>query len=144
MRCATSSVPRAVLDPNVLVSALISRVGPSALILVALRDGPFELVTSPLVLRELSDVLGREKFRRYATQAEVEAYVLLVRTESVVIDDPEQGEPLGDDPDDKYLIALARAARVDALVSGDPHLLRLRDRIPVQTPREFLEAIGER
>lgn len=134
-------MPRAVLDPNVLVSALISPAGASAQLLVAVRAGAFELVTSPLLLAELSDVLGREKFRRYAPEAEVEAYVLLIRRESVVVDDPEPTEPLGEDPDDEYLIALARAARVKALVSGDPHVLRLRDQIPALTPREFLELL---
>jgi predicted nucleic acid-binding protein len=49
---------------------------------------------------------------------------------------------LSEDPGDEYLIRLARVARVDALVSGDPHLTRLRSRIPVQRPREFLDALG--
>jgi predicted nucleic acid-binding protein len=51
-------------------------------------------------------------------------------------------EPPGDDPEDEYLIALARAAHADALVSGDPHLLRLREIIPAITARQFLEALG--
>lgn len=44
------------------------------------------------------------------------------------------------DPDDDYLIALARTARADALVSGDADLtdLDLTD-LPVLTPRQFLE-----
>lgn len=136
-------MPRAVLDPNVLVSALISPFGASAQLLVALRAGAFELVTSPLLLSELSDVLGREKFRRYASEAEVEAYVLLIRRESIVVDDPEPAEPLGEDPDDEYLVALARAGRVEALVTGDAHLLRLRAQIPARTPREFLESLQQ-
>jgi len=31
--------------------------------------------------------------------------------------------------------------RCGALVSGDPHLLGLRGRIPVQAPREFLDSL---
>ncbi len=43
------------------------------------------------------------------------------------------------DPDDDYLVALARAAGADYLVSGDRHLLELTDpEPPVLTPREFL------
>lgn len=134
---------RAVLDPNVLVSALISPSGASAKLLVELRAGGFELVTSPLLLVELRDVLRREKFRRYMTEEEAEAFVELVRRESVVIDDPEPSQvSLSEDPGDEYLIALARAARVDALVSGDPHLIRLRSVIPVRTPREFLDSLA--
>jgi len=135
-------VPRAVLDPNVLVSAFIGRLGPSAQLLRSFRDGAFELVASPLLLGELEDVLRRERFRRYANEAEVDAYVVLLRAESVVVDDPEPAaEPLCRDPGDEYLIALARAAHVEALVSGDSHLLELRDKIPVLTPREFLELL---
>jgi putative PIN family toxin of toxin-antitoxin system len=135
-------VPRAVLDPNVLVSALVGPLGASAKLLVALRGGAFELVASPLLLDELREVLARRKFRRYATEAEVETYVDLLRRESILFDDPEPpAEPLGPDPDDEYLISLARVARVEALVSGDPHLLGLRGRIPVLTPREFLESL---
>ena len=135
-------MPRAVLDPNVLVSALISPTGPSARLLLELRAGGFELVISPQLLTELDDVLHREKFRRYATEDEVDAYLDVLRRESILVEDPDPApEPIGDDPEDEYLIALARAARVDALVSGDPHLTRLRERIPVLTPREFLNTL---
>jgi putative PIN family toxin of toxin-antitoxin system len=135
-------VPRAVLDPNVLVSALISPAGASAQLLVELRAGAFELVASPLLLTELNEVLRRARFRHYVSEAEVEAYIDLLRSESVLLDDPERSpEPLGVDPDDEYLIALARTARVDALVSGDPHLVSLRHAAAVLTPREFLESL---
>jgi putative PIN family toxin of toxin-antitoxin system len=136
-------VPRAVLDPNVLVSALISPKGASARLLLELRAGAFELVVSPHLLAELEQVLRRDKFRRYATSDEVKEYVDVLRDESIVVDDPDPAsDPIGEDPDDEYLIALARAARVDALVSGDPHLTGLRDRIPVLTPREFLNTVA--
>jgi hypothetical protein len=38
-------------------------------------------------------------------------------------------------------IKLARFARVDALVSGDPHLLELRSILPVRCPHEFLDSL---
>lgn len=134
---------RAVLDPNVLISALISPAGASAGILLELRAGAFELVTSPRLLAELRSVLRRQKFRRYVTAAEAEQYVALIRRESTVMDDPEPSPvSLSEDPGDEYLISLARAARADALVSGDPHLTRLRSKIPVRTPRDFLEALA--
>jgi uncharacterized protein len=137
-------VPRAVLDPNVLVSALISPGGPSARLLVELRGGAFELVTSRRLLEELHEVLHREKFRRYSTETEVDAYVEMLRRESTILDDPDLPPlSLSEDPGDDDLIVLARAARTDALVSGDSHLLRLRGRIPVLSPREFLDKVQE-
>jgi putative PIN family toxin of toxin-antitoxin system len=138
-------VPRAVLDTNVLVSALISPGGPSAALVLELRAGAFELVAAPTLLAELSEVPGREKIRRYVTQAEAVAYVDLIRYAATVLVDPApSARPLCTDPDDEYLVDLARAAAADVLVSGDAHLLDLRDRLPVMTPAEFLSMLGAR
>ena len=138
-------MPRAVLDPNVLISAFITPRGVSAELLTEFLNGAFEMIVSQLLIEELEGVLRREKFRRYATLREVGAYVALVRSTAVSLDDPAPaGEQLSTDPGDEYLIALARTARVDALVSGDAHLLRLGSRIPVRSPREFLDSIRSR
>lgn len=110
--------------------------------LLELRDGAFELVVSPMLLAELDEVLRRPKFRRIVSQPEIDAYVQLLRRESIVVEDPApSSESLAADPDDEYLIDLARAARVDALVSGDTNLLALRGRVPVMSPREFLDSL---
>jgi len=55
---------RAVLDPNVLVSAAISPAGPPRQILTAWTDERFELIVSSALLAELAEVLARPKFRR--------------------------------------------------------------------------------
>jgi putative PIN family toxin of toxin-antitoxin system len=100
---------------------------------------------SPLLLAELREVLGRDKFRRYVSEAEADAYVELIRSEAVVRADPMPSpEALSADPDDEYLIDLARDAGADALVTGDAHLLDLRADIPAMTPAEFLEALADR
>jgi putative PIN family toxin of toxin-antitoxin system len=135
-------VRRVVLDPNVLISALLTPRGASAGILLHLRAGAFELVTSPMLIAELGVVLRRDKFRPYVTLDEVDAFVELIRRESTSMLDPEPADvPLSADPGDEYLIQLARTARADALVSGDPHLTRLRSRIPVKSPREFIDLL---
>lgn len=100
------------------------------------------MIVSQMLLAELVDVLHRPKLRRYVLEDEADAYVELIRQQSIVMDDPAPSfEPLGADPDDGYLIDLARASRVHALVTGDARLLDLRDIIPVRTPREFLESL---
>lgn len=135
-------MPRAVLDTNVLVSGLISPAGSSARLLIELHAGAFELVVSPTLLAELGEVLRRPKFRRYVAEPEIDAYLEFIRRESIVLNDPEPSpQPLGIDPDDEYLIDLARAGLVDALVSGDEHLLSLRGSVPAMSPREFLESL---
>ncbi len=135
-------MPRAVLDTNVLVSALISPGGVSARLLLELRSGAFEILVSPLLLADLREVLRRDQLRRYVSEAEADAYVDLIRSEGVLRADPSPSpEPLGADPDDECLIDLARDARADALVTGDAHLLELRAAIPALTPAEFLETL---
>lgn len=54
---------RAVLDPNVLVSAVLSPRGAPADVLRAWHDGRFELVVSPHLLDGLERVLAYPKLR---------------------------------------------------------------------------------
>lgn len=134
---------RAVLDPNVLVSAAISTAGPPRQIVGAWVDGRFELIASPALLGELRDVLARPKFRRWISTATAADFIGGLADDALVVEDPPALAGLSPDPDDDYLIALARAANADYLVSGDRHLLDLADPDPpVLTPREFLELLG--
>jgi putative PIN family toxin of toxin-antitoxin system len=129
-------VPRVVVDTNVLVSAALSPHGLTAAIVLALMTGDIEIVVSPELIAELEDVLARPKVRRRISREDAGAFVAALRSRATLIADPEPpAVPICDDPKDEYLVSLARVARVDALVSGDPHLLRLADRIPVVSPR---------
>ena len=133
---------RAVLDPNVLVSAAISPAGPPRQILTAWTNERFELIVSPSVLDELADVLARPKFRRFISTATAVAFIDGLAADAIIVTDPPDPPSVSPDPDDDYLIALARAARADYLVSGDRHLLDLTDpHPPVLTPRQFLDQL---
>jgi putative PIN family toxin of toxin-antitoxin system len=136
---------RIVLDTNVFVAAVTSREGVSARLLLAARAGRFQLVASPLLLDELSDVLSRPKLRRYLSIEDAHRFVNAIRELAAVIDDPPEGDDsITDDPDDDFLVLLAEAAGADVLVSGDPDLTTVqRPGLVVMTPREFLEAMGD-
>jgi putative PIN family toxin of toxin-antitoxin system len=133
-------VRRAVLDPGVLVSALIRPGGAPARLVSQARDGELEMVVSPLLLAELGRVLEREKFRRYVDLGTARDYVALLRRDSVNAPDPEGAPPLRSaDPDDDYLISLAHRQSA-ILVSGDRHLLDLSDRAPILSPADLFVA----
>jgi putative PIN family toxin of toxin-antitoxin system len=129
-------VIRAVVDPNVFVSAQISTSGPPAGIARAADDSAFELVISDLLLSELYDVLMRPRFRRYMTEGEVEDLVADLREKGIVATEGEIERAVPDDPKEDYLVALAHASNADYLVSGDPHLVEAKNQVsvPVLTP----------
>lgn len=133
---------RVVIDPGVLIAALISSDGAPATLYVMWRGGFFELVTCDHLLNELETVLLRAKFRKYATKEEVRRYVASIRGDAIVLRDPDVEVGLTPDPGDDYLVALARTAKAALLISGDRHLTRLaRPDPPVLTPKAFLELL---
>jgi putative PIN family toxin of toxin-antitoxin system len=133
---------RAVLDPNVLISVLLSRDGAPARVVRAWLDGRFELVVSEALLAELERALGSPKLRMRIPGEDGRAFAALLRDAAVLAPDPPERPPRSSDPGDDYLLALA-ASTGAYLVSGDAHLLALADRLPVRTPAAFLEALPE-
>jgi predicted nucleic acid-binding protein len=111
---------RAVLDANVLISAILSRRGTPAALLLAWQAGAFELIVSPLLLAELRRALAYPKLARLVPAADAEAYVDWLSRSARVAG-----------------ITLAAAERA-VLVSGDAALSSLAHRIPVRTPAAFL------
>ena len=132
---------RAVLDPGVLVSALIAPAGTPARLLEHARSGAFEIVASALLLEELEGVLARDKFRRYFGLDVAERYVARLRSDAFIATDPAEPGPLtSPDPADAYLIALAFSEHA-MLVSGDSDLLDLVGGAPILAPADLLQAL---
>jgi putative PIN family toxin of toxin-antitoxin system len=134
---------RAVLDANVLVSAVLSRSGAPARIVSLWLAGEFELVVSELLLAELERALAYAKVRARIPAEDAAELLALLREAAVVAPDPIAPLPRSPDPGDDYLLALAEAQNA-LLVTGDQHLLALTDRFPIRTPRAFLDALQTR
>ena len=135
---------RAVLDPNVVISGLISSAGAPAQVLAAIASGRIEAIVSPLLLAELERALAYPKLRRLLDEHDAQRAVAWLTDAARQVDDPASPPPVrSEDHGDDYLIALAASERA-ALVSGDRHLLALDDRIPVYSPRAFLDLLKAR
>jgi len=129
---------RAVLDPNVVISALLSALGAPARTLRAWIHGEFELVVSPLLLEELDRALAYPKLRKRIGRDDAVRVTAWLASMATVAADPDDPPIVrSPDPGDDYLIALAASERA-LLVSGDAHLLGLEGRIPVMSPARFL------
>jgi uncharacterized protein len=129
---------RAVLDVNVIISAVLSPRGAPAKILRAWHDGEFELVASESLLSEFDRALAYPKLRSRVEASSARELVELIRREAKMTADPD-GQPTvrSPDPGDDYLIALGATAG-SVIISGDGHLLGLSDLIPVYSPSQFL------
>ena len=133
---------RVVVDPGVLVAALISPDGHPARLWRAVLEERIDLVVCPRLLAELGGVLERSKFRRYVTLEEARAFVAEVARYGTRLPDPTAPPPASRDPDDDYLVALAITAGARALVSGDRDLTEMPDADPpVLTPRRAVEEL---
>ena len=130
---------RAVLDPNILISALLSPRGAPAEIVVRWLRGEFELVVSERLLDELGRALAYPKLRAHVTEDEASGFVSLLRRAAFFASDPPGGAHRSMDPADDCLLALAEAERA-VIVSGDRHLLELGD-LPIQSARAFLDRL---
>lgn len=132
-----------VLDTNTLVSA-IGWEGPPARILRACRAGRFDLITSPRLLEELTRVLTYPKLRVIAQHPELpEVLKWLHAAEHVVYPKKTLGIITVDPPDNRILEA-GMEGQVDAVISGDEHLLRLKifEGIPIVSPATFCRRWG--
>jgi uncharacterized protein len=133
---------RAVLDPNVIVSAALSATGSPARVIRRWLDGDFEVVVSPALLDELRRVLTYPKIAERVPANDAEALLALLEAEAAVAPDPSGEPPVSvEDPGDEYLISLA-VAEGAALVSGDRHLLDLAAELPIYGPADFLACLG--
>ena len=136
-------MPAVVPDATVLVSAAISRVGHSDRIIRVWQDAELSLVVCPQLLAEVRDVLQRPRLRRFISESEANEFVDLLAAVADVRADPEHVAGLVPaDPDDDYLVALARETGVDYILSGDQHLTGLRSlRPPVITPADLVAVL---
>lgn len=137
---------RAVLDTNVVLSGLLWHGTPHALI-DRVREGTLTFISSPALLAELAEVIARPKFDTILARSNTsrERSLVEVRELTEVVAPPPLAQPVCRDPDDDAVLALAVAANVDFIVSGDRDLLTLKSfqGIAILTPAEALQRIEE-
>jgi uncharacterized protein len=132
-------VLRVVLDPNVLVSALISPAGVPARMIETVLDGEIDHVASLRWLSEADGLAERPRFRRWFTREDAEALIERLWVIAEIGPDPSGTGALTRDPNDDYLVTLARDSGCDLIISGDADLLVFGGPPEVLTPRQLLD-----
>ena len=137
---------RLVLDTNVVVSALLWRGTPFRLLSALRTATDARLFASAALIEELAEVLirpvpsGRLGLLGLTARTVVADYIAIVE----MVAPPTVPAVVAVDPDDDQVIAAAVAARADAIVTGDRHLLALDAfaGITIITPAEAMRALG--
>lgn len=119
---------KAVLDTNILVSGLIEGRGASAAIVDAWRNWEIIVLTTQKQMEEVGEVLRRPHIRKHhgMSNEDIEEFLEEFREFSVEVDVGEIRKVIEEDPDDDFLLALAAAGSADYIVSGDRHILALK------------------
>lgn len=118
---------RLVLDTNIVTSGLLWNGSPARLIDAALAD-EVELCTSRTLLVELARILQRAKFGKAisATGSSADELVMGYIELATLVTPMPIFPTILRDPDDDHVLACALAAQADFIVSGDKHLLDLK------------------
>ncbi len=118
---------RVVLDTNQHISAIIRPDGHPAQIVQLWRIGLIELAISPDILEEFEAVVHRPRIQQKynLSDADINEYLEVLRTTTVLVPGTVIVDAVPDDPDDNIIIACAIEAEADFIVSGDQHLLSL-------------------
>ena len=139
----------AVLDVNVIVSAVLGALGFPRRVVEALRAGQFVAVTSASIVAEVEAKLRLLRIsRRYHIAEEDVAWTvdLLTSYARMVMAPNDQVLVVTGDPEDDHVLADGRLAQADYLVTGDRGLLTLHTYagMAIVTPREFVTILEDR
>jgi putative PIN family toxin of toxin-antitoxin system len=136
---------RVVLDTNVVFSRAHSPTGAPATLFRAWQEGRFDLLASEAILAEYEAVLRhpRSRARHGLSVVRVDALIADVRRAAVLVPTTGTLRVVRADPSDDKFIECAVAGQADYVVSGDEHLLELREHagIWVLSPRAFLAVL---
>ena len=128
---------RAVLDTNIVISSALG--GALVLVLEKWDQGKFTVIITSDILSEYFEVLNRPKFR--LKQETIDKITRYIYQFSEFVVPEEQIHFVEADPKDDKFLEAAIAGKADFIVSGDKHLLDLKEfqSIPIISGAEFIQ-----
>ncbi len=131
---------RVVLDTNVIVSAIIAKGKPRELFQRGISH-EYILVTPDQVLQELTKVLTRPKFK--TSQEEIKGIISTLSHSSESVETTSRYRIVREDPSDDIIINAAHDAGASQIVTGDKHMLRVKEfkETKIVTVNQMLEIL---
>ena len=115
-----------VFDLNVLVSSLIVKGKPQDLWRKA-KNNEFTLEISSEMFSEFVNVVSRKKFEKYVTDVDVKLFLADLSRIGEFVQVKSRFKVISADPDDDIILRVAYDGKADYIVSGDRHLLALKE-----------------
>jgi len=109
-----------ILDTNIWISYLLSR--NFHILTKIILNNKLDIVTCSQLINEISEVLQREKFRRYINKKDIEE-AIKIHLKLCRFIEVEAGTDFLTDKKDDFLIDLYQAANATLLVTGDKQIL---------------------
>lgn len=133
---------KVVLDTNVLVSALIKAGKPRDLFRKLIKDK--QLIVSRAIIEEFLDVVEDPKVARYASDQDVTVFLNMLGKAARVVHVKSRFKAVKEDPWDDIIVRAAYDGKADYIVSGDRHLLALKEfkGIKILTIDEMLNVLN--
>ena len=131
---------RVVLDTNVVVSAVLSPLGPPLEIIELANQNLIQLCVSDVVFDEYREVLSRPQFTMLKGLADLQLLELSKLCRFVI---PRKRVKASTDKDDDVFLECAEAAKAHFLVTGNVRHFPDRWKYSkIVTPRQFLDLFG--
>ena len=131
---------KVVLDTNILISGLVFGGKPRQVLEAAIK-GKIQLVLTDEIIEETKKVLEGKKFQ-YPKEI-TDLITNELETLADIVKPKERIMAIEKDPEDNRVLECARQAQADYIVSGDVHLLEIKEfqGTRILAPGEFLEIL---
>jgi len=135
-------MPRIVLDTNVLISALI-KPGKPRTPLFEIAKGKCQLVLSKQILDEFVRTVADPKISRYVDEGDIIRYLKVIGSAAAIVRIRSRFRVIKQDPSDDIILRTAYDGKARYVVTGDEHLLSLKEyrRVKILTVGEVLELL---
>ncbi len=133
-----------VLDTNILVAALHSRLGASNAVLALIEQQTFRIHLSVPLVVQYEDVLKRPKHRGAYTEAEIDEILDEVCYWGVKHEIWYLWRPMLPDADDEFVAELAVAAEADYIITFNTKDFKGMEKFGIEAilPSQFLTILG--
>lgn len=123
---------KVVLDTNIFVSGILNCNGVPGKILKDWQENKFILAISTPIIKEIEQVLNSEKIQTFlkkhnVVENDLKEFFSTLNFNTMITEPSFKVEIIEEDPADNKFLECALMAKAEYIVSGDKHLLKLKN-----------------